>query len=222
MTEIKPAVRPEAEEVKQKPVKKKAVKKKVKKGAKKKAVKTEGNNPLDKLSPAHREFCYAYVENLGNGTRAYMSAYPNAKESTAAVNASQLLIKANIKQAIQHLYTQIWAKRTEDLEKSKTYTLIHCVGEADIADVIDLEGGTLTVKALADIPEKARKSIQSIDFTEKQTQFGPDRNIKIKMYDKLSALKLRAQIQGILAEDDNKSTVEIVIKPAERPVIEKE
>ena len=179
-------------------------------------VKPKEFNPLDKLSAAHKEFCYAYVENLGNGSAAYKKAYSTVKDTTARANAVKLLANTNIKQAIDYLYTQMWLKRTEDLEKSKTYTLIHCVGESDISDVIDLEGGTLSVKDFNEIPEKARKSIQSIDFTEKQTQFGPDRNIKIKMYDKLSALKLRAQLQGMVEEKvEHSGTIEIL--PAQKP-----
>ena len=178
--------------------------------------KTITENPLDKLSPAHKEFCYAYVENMGNGSAAYKKVYPKAKDTSARANAVKLLANVNIKQAIQHLYTQIWQKRTEDLEKSKTYTLIHSIGNSDISDVIDLENNTLEVKSLSEIPESARKAIQSIDFVEKSTPNGPDRNIKIKMYDKLSALKLRAQIQGMI-EEKVENNIEIHVAPAERP-----
>lgn len=203
MDEIKKAERPSDDKSK--------IKKK-----KSKEEKVVKENPLDKLSPVHREFCMAYVENLGNGTRAYMSAFPKVKETSARTEASKLLVKPNIRDAIQHLYSLLWAKRTDDLEKSKTYNLIHCIGDSDIADVIDLEHGTLAVKSLSEIPAKAVKAIQSIEFTEKTTAHGMDRNIKVRMHDKLSALKLRAQLQGMI-EEKVENNIEITIRPAEKP-----
>jgi hypothetical protein len=174
------------------------------------------SDPLDKLSPLHRAFCYAYVENGGNGTRAYMLVYPKCSYNAASVRAYDLLRTDKIIAGIKQIYSKIWKDRETDIEKGKTYNQIHALALADISEVIDLKGGTLSVKTLDDIPEHARKAIQSIEYIRKNTKDGVDENIKVKMYSKLEALKVRAQIQNMMKTEDETKTIEIVIKPAAR------
>lgn len=126
------------------------------------------SDPLDKLSPLHRAFCYAYVENGGNGTRAYMLVYPKCSYNAASVRAYDLLRTDKIIAGIKQIYSKIWKDRETDIEKGKTYNQIHALALADISEVIDLKGGTLSVKTLDDIPEHARKAIQSIEYIRKK------------------------------------------------------
>lgn len=173
------------------------------------------------LNEKQKEFVYNYVKNLGNGTRAYLEAYPNSSYDAATVSAIRLLANDRIKEAIQEYYKKIWKEKDSELEKTKTYQLIHSIGESDISDVIDLEDGTLTVKNLKDIPVSARHAIQSIKRVERTTKEGIDVNLEVKMHPKLQALELRAKLQKMI-EDKAELTGELIVIPAVRPDRKKE
>lgn len=182
----------------------------------KKQKQIENKSDGNLLSPAHTAFVKEYVSNFGNATRAYMYAYPKARGATARVQACKLLTKHNIVSAIEQEYTRLWKDKDAEFEKSKTYQMIHVIGSSNIADVIDLKEGTLTVKDIDDIPLAAQQAIQSIEMVEKETEHGVDRHLKVKLHPKLAALELRAKIQKMI---DNKLELEgeIIIRPAVRP-----
>lgn len=169
----------------------------------------------DELSLKHQEFVKEYIIQHGNAKRAYMAVYTTAKETTAEVNSCTLLRNTKIKQAIEAEYKKIWKEKDTEIEQSKTYQMIHSIGNSNIADVVDLESGTLKVKDLKDIPASAQQAIHSIEMTEKSSQYGIDRNIKVKLYNKLPALELRAKIQKMIT--DNGFDGDIIIIPAIRP-----
>ena len=196
----------------------KEVKPKKKRGRKpgKKNKKEKEVKVIDKLSPIHKLFVKNYVECINNGTRAYRMTYPKASETTARINASKLLSKANIKQAIDEEYAEYFKNKDSEREKSETYRLIHSVAKTPISDIVDLEGRTLVVKDLKEIPEFAVHAIKQIEYIKKETQHGTDENIKITLHDKLGALKLRAQMQGLIDKDNN-TQIDITVLPAERP-----
>lgn len=62
------------------------------------------------LKPDAERFCWEYVRNGGNGTRAYLVVHPDAKESTARSNASKLLTSGNIKERISQVRETIAAE----------------------------------------------------------------------------------------------------------------
>jgi len=68
-----------------------------------------------------------------------------------------------------------------------------------------------------EIPPEAIHAIKSIKRTEKTNQHGTDITLEVTLHDKLGALKLRAQMQGLLEDENNNATVEIIVKNAERP-----
>ena len=174
---------------------------------------------FDKLSDKHKLFVKNYVANFAVGYKAYLAVRPTAKYSTARVEASKLLTKPNIKQAIEEEYAIVYAGIQTELEKSKTYKMIHAIGDSDISDIIDLKEGTLTVKDFDEIPPEARQSIQSIVMDEKDMDNGHSKNIKVTLHPKIQALKMRAEIQRLLDPKAEVKQVEIVILPAERPEI---
>jgi phage terminase small subunit len=171
---------------------------------------------FEQLKAEHQHFVKQYVINFGKAYKAYMAAYPKAKATTAAVEANRLLNNPKIKEAIEDEYKKIWKEKDSEIERSKTYQMIHVLGNSDIADVIDLEGGTLTVKNLNDIPPEARQSIQSIEYIKKETQNGTDENIKVRLHSKLQALEMRAKIQKLIDKDPPQQ-LEITIVPAKKP-----
>lgn len=170
------------------------------------------------LSDKHKLFIENYVKNYGNGTRAYMDTYPNAKYNTARVKASMLVTKVNIKKAIDKAFHEVYKDIQTETEKTKTYQLIHAVGNSTIADVVDLEKGTLKVKDLSEISLDGLHSIQAIEMDEKDSEKGYSKNLKVKLHPKLKALEMRAKVQKLIDPDEDKKKLEITIIPAERPV----
>jgi hypothetical protein len=176
----------------------------------------EAKREIDKLSPAHKAFVKEYVKNLGNGTRAYMATYPNAKYDTARAKAAELVAKDNVKRAIKEEYELYFKNKDSEIEKSKTYQMIHSLGSTPISDIVNMADRTLVVKSMDEIPPESIHAIKSLDYVERETANGIDRMIKVTLYDKLAALKLRAQMQGLLEAEGN-STVEIIVNAAQRP-----
>jgi phage terminase small subunit len=171
---------------------------------------------FEQLKAEHQHFVKEYVRNFGKAYKAYMVAYPKAKATTAATEANRLLNNPKILEAIEDEYKKIWKEKDTEIEKSKTYQMIHVLGNSDISDVVDLEGGTLTVKDLKEIPIEARQCIQSIEYIKKETQHGIDENIKVRLHPKIPALEMRAKIQKLI-DKDQPQQLEITIVPAKRP-----
>lgn len=161
-------------------------------------------------------FAKEYVANMGNGTKAYLSVYPNAKIGTAATQASRMLNDPKIKALIENEYKRVFKDKDDEIERSKTYKMIHSIGNTNIAEVIDLEGGTLRVKDLSEIPESAQHAIESVKRRYKETKYGPEEYLEVKLFDKIKALELRAKLQGML-QDKTELTGEIIVKKAVRP-----
>jgi phage terminase small subunit len=59
------------------------------------------------LTDKQRIFCESYIFDW-NGTKAYKKAYPNVKDTTAAVEASKLLRKPNIEAYIEEIQKDIF------------------------------------------------------------------------------------------------------------------
>jgi len=178
--------------------------------------------PARKVENIHKLFAKEYVVHYGNGTQAYMKVYPKTKEATAAVSASRLLNNVKIQRLIDAEYKKIFKEKDTEIEKSKTYKMIHAIGNSNISDVVDLENGTLKVKDISEIPPGAIEAIQSIKRHKKETAYGTDDMLEVRMHPKLQALELRAKLQGMIEKDSNLATLEIVVKPAIRPDKKKE
>lgn len=68
------------------------------------------------------------------------------------------------------------------------------LGSSKITDVVDIEGGTVTLKELDDIPEHALTAIKKIKVT-------PTRNgdqVEVEMIDKVRVLQMLAKSAGLL------------------------
>ena len=172
---------------------------------------------FDSLAPKHQLFVKQYIIHNGKGGPAYREVYKGVKDIyVASANANRLMRNPKIRQAVDDEYSKIFKDKDSEIERSKTYQLIHSIGNTNIADVIDLEGGTLTVKDISEIPIEAREAIESIKSREKEGKYGVERVLEVKMHDKIKALELRAKLQGMLQEK-MELTGEIIVKPAERP-----
>jgi ribosomal protein L12E/L44/L45/RPP1/RPP2 len=183
--------------------------------------KEKEKSAFESLAPKHQLFVKQYIICNGKGGPAYREVYGVKDMNTAYVNANKLLRNTKIKQAVDDEYKKIFKEKDSEIEKSKTYKLIRMISDADIDEVTDLENGTLKVKNMSEIPRSAIPAIQSIKRHRKETAYGTDDMLEIKMHDKLKAIELRAKFQGLL-EKDVLGSVEIIVKPAVRPDKSKE
>lgn len=185
------------------------------------ATEKKKKKPLSAAEERYKLFAKEYVARFGNAKRSYLAVYPNSKDNTAEVNGCKLLRNAKVQEYINEEYSKIFKEKDTEIEKSKTYKMIHSLGDSDISDVIDMENGTLEVKSLSEIPDVARQAIQSVKYKEKETKDGVERVLEVKMHPKLPALELRAKLQGMI-QDKMELTGDIIVKPAERPEKEKD
>ena len=65
---------------------------------------------MELLDIRHEAFCQEYMKNGFNGTRAYMSVYPDTGEAAARSSASDLLTKPNITERIAELRAEMTDK----------------------------------------------------------------------------------------------------------------
>jgi phage terminase small subunit len=165
----------------------------------------------DKIPAEHKKFVVEYVACAGNGTEAYLKVFPKAKRTTATVEASKLLTKPNILEAIELEYGKYFKEKDKEIAKSKTYQLINFCGDVDVAEIFDNE---YEVKPLNEIPIPIRRAIQSIKKTEKTTQYGVDRTVEVNLVNKLSALELRAKLQKMLDNKLEVGDITITVIPA--------
>ena len=173
---------------------------------------------FDKLSVKHKAFVSHYLGDcLYNATRAYQATYPSAKYNTAMSKGSDLVGNSKVKAAIDELSKQQFADIQSDIAKNETYRKIKALSDMSIEEVVDLAGRTLVVKSLDEIPQKARYAIKTIKYDRKENDGNINENIHVTFEPKLQALKFLAEIQGLIDPESNKQTVEIVVKPAERP-----
>lgn len=138
-----------------------------------------------------RRFSEEYVIDW-NGTRAYMVAYPNCKESTAAVNASKLLRNTKVKAYID--------KIKDNLSLLTGITLISQALELKkvaYSNASDLKKDWETFKDWDDLTEAQKTAISEI--THSETTIGEEMTakvVKVKMHDKLKALAMLNKMFG--------------------------
>lgn len=178
---------------------------------------------FDKLTEKQKLFVSNYVgPYLYNATRAYMAVFPKCNYNTAAVNSSQLLKNSKVKQAVEEISSKQFADIQSDIAKNETYQKIKALSDMSIEEVVDLAGQTLVVKSLDEIPPHARYAIKSIKYDRKESDSSISENISVTFENKLNALKLLGEIQGLIDKDAEKQQIEIIVKPAERPDKKKE
>ena len=158
---------------------------------------TESTDPLialglnDKQARFVRAYCAP--QNNFNATKAYYEAYGLCSESsykTAQVNASKLLSKTIIQQAVDMERARILERHdditNEILQKWWTMTSV------SIFDFVDLHGQTPTIKPLPEIPPHLRPAIKSIVSTA--------HGINVTLHDKNKALENLAKVLGLFVD----------------------
>jgi phage terminase small subunit len=155
----------------------------------------------DKLTWKQRRFCEFYAIDW-NGAKAYRQAYPGVKTDAAArVNASKLLARISIQNAIKALNT--------DLEKTAGISKLWLILEhKKIArnSIAQLHDTWITRKAFDKLTPDEKACIAEIDTKIKtEYEYHPDSEekkpvqveyIRVKIFDKQKSLEQLARLMG--------------------------
>lgn len=152
-----------------------------------------------RLSYKQKLFCNQYVIHK-NATVAYMAIYCTKSETTARSNGSRLLTNANIQAYIDELL--------QDVEALTGVTMVSQVLEYKkiaYSNMSQIFESWIDLKDFEKLPESVLACIESIQyrtrtFVENDEPVQVD-EVKIKPYNKLSALDSISKILGIFAPD---------------------
>lgn len=169
---------------------------------------------FERLSDKHKLFVEAYIENMGNGTRAYQSVYPRAAYDSARNNSARLLANDSIKMAIQEEFEKVFKDRNNDFRRSETYLEVEAISHSKISDVVDIDGDELRIKPFEEMSEAALRTIKSITVNRKIGKESEEVTHSVTLHDKIKGLEIKAKLQNMLK--DTPVEVDIVILPAVR------
>lgn len=159
------------------------------------AVLTKGSKPKP-LEPKEEAFVREYVIDL-NGARAARRA--GYSPVNARCTASDLLAKANIRQAVEDALGKAVAKSQLNVQAIIDTILAHI--DFDPGDLVDPETGQFI--PVEDLPERTRKAVLKWEILLKNVEAGDkhiDRVLKIQHEAKLGWVELGAKYLGMLVE----------------------
>jgi len=159
------------------------------------------------LRPRQQRFVDAYVDEP-NGTQAAIAAGYSAK--TAGQMANENLKKPNIAAAIEiglNKKRKVITEKT-DITAADVVRELSYLGFSDVGDVFNFVGDQLEMKPPSEIPESARRAIQSIKVRRIKGQSLCE-VVELKFADKRASLELIGRHLGIFAERPPVSPVSV-------------
>lgn len=156
----------------------------------------------DGLSDAERRFCEEYVACLNNTQAAIRAGY---SANSASKQGSDLRNRPPVKAYIAYLQEEM-AERTK-ITREMVIDELRKIGFARINDVVDINStGDFEMKRFEDMGDSVA-AIKDIDITESisETNSGEstvlNRRKRVKMYDKLAALRDLSLLLGFTEGD---------------------
>lgn len=156
----------------------------------------------------HKNFILEYVK-YHNATLAYKKVFPKVKDTTARVNGSRLLTNADILEAVQELFDDLWKSRINEI--GETFDDLLKLARSDIKEVIDYDGKELTIRKFDEIDTRA---IQSIDVVKEDTKYGEKVSKKVRLHSKTAALSDLLKVLEMMQDKKEVNIGKIIIKPA--------
>lgn len=161
-------------------------------------------NDSGELTGKQRRFCEEYIFDF-NASRAYKTAYPDAKsEDGIRASASALLTNPNVKAYIQHLQA--------DLEKVSGISRLRVLREHEkmaFSSIAHLHNTWIERKEFNQLTDEQKACIQEISTQVRTVMQGSGENkvpvdvefVKIKLFDKQKALDSISKILGHYAAE---------------------
>lgn len=146
-----------------------------------------------------QKYCVLHKTQEGgkfNGTQAAREA--GYAKGSAAVTASRLLRKANIRRRVEELI----AERVEQMavDSKRVLKELGCIGTVDIGQAFDANGNLLPIHK---IPEDVRRAIAGFELVEERDENGePTGHMtkKVKFWDKNTSLLGLAKVFKMLTD----------------------
>jgi phage terminase small subunit len=150
--------------------------------------------PTQSLTPLQKRFAEEYIIDL-NGSAAYLRAGYRAKsDNIAAVGASNLLRNTNVASYIQELRSQ--RSLSTGITAERVLKELGRLAFSDVRSVMEFSSRGVKVIASTELDDDAAAAISEI--TETRGEFSG--SIKVKLHNKVQALKLLAQHTGVLGD----------------------
>lgn len=118
-----------------------------------------------KLTVKQEHFCNIYLET-GNATEAYRQAYDcgNMKYDTIVRKAMELVKNGNITAWLDTKRSEL--NERSDIRKQEILEELKSIAFADIADYVDFDGASLSIKSFEDMTPAQRRAIEYIRKTK--------------------------------------------------------
>jgi len=147
------------------------------------------------LTPKQAAFVSEYLVDL-NATQAAIRA--GYSPHTAKEQASRLLSKANVAALIKEKSDAISTRLEITAERIRAE--LARIAFSDLTEVATWEKDSLELIKSADLSEDAARALREVVATTTQGEHGTTTRLHVKQHDKLAALKLLAQMEGLLRE----------------------
>lgn len=143
---------------------------------------------MSKLTEKQKAFCDYYIQTL-NATKSYTKAGYKGSETTARVNASKLLTKANIQNYISERLAELESKRVADAKEVLEYLTSVMRGEqSEEVVVVESIGDFMSEARTIDKQLNARERIKAAELLGKRYALFTDKvdsnlNVGIQIVD---------------------------------------
>lgn len=147
-----------------------------------------------RLSPKQLQFCQEYLQDL-NATAAYNRVYQVKNSATAAACAARLLTNAKIQAQIQALMAER-SHRTA-VTADRVLEEIAAIAFSNIGDFVSWGPNGVNLKRSGELKEAQTRVI--VEINSQELEHGGV-HTKVKLADKMAALRLAAQHVGLLGD----------------------
>lgn len=152
---------------------------------------------MKKLTPRQQRFVDEYVADP-NATQAAIRAGYSPK--TARSIGQENLTKPDISEAIDEAREK-FAERA-GIERDRAMEEFKRLAFSDLRDAVEWSGTKMTIRNSSDLTPDAARAIQEVTETVTETPEGGQRIVRrVKLYDKLGALRDVAKLLGMYPKD---------------------
>lgn len=191
------------------------------------AKKRKTRKPREGISKQEKAYCEAYAENGGNGAEAVAKAMPHTRKwspQSRAVRSSKLQAKAKIRERIAEFTAIMRQKANEDFAMSAEEIVyrLTLMGRANLAHYMKIDGDGQPTIAFKDATEAQMYALNECSVDDIETKRGKGKRTKIKLTDRISAMKLLGMQHGMFKQIDvnlkGTGPIQIVMSSAEAAV----
>jgi len=180
--------------------------------------------PRNMLSEDEDNYCQAWVLNGGNGSGAVATAWPHTTKWTAQARAeksAKLQRRDKIQARIAELREVAKQKANEEFVMSVEELLyrLTLIGRASIADYMQLDKTGQPTIAFDRVTPAQMYALNECSVDDIETKRGRGKRTKIKLTDRISAMKLIGQQHGMFKSEttvNGGTPIPVALSPAEQ------